>query len=389
MTLLLLLGPSSESPFDPYAPLAIDYSGDRFLETIASSHRVAIEVTVLTTDGDEVPLEVADGSVTLDGTAAVRGRCELTVANPLLVPSSPASLLAPYGNELRIKRGVVYPDGTTELVALGIFGIRSARPQSDEDGTTVLVTGLDRSQRTADNPFDAPYQVPAGTLYTDAILAIVQLDYPTVAYDFATIPATTPLLSAAEEDDKWDFAQQLASAIACVLYYDGDGVLILAPAPTSVSGPSVWEVAEGENGVLLNVENEWTREGTANRVIAIGENVNETTAVRGEALDDNPRSPTYYYGPFGRVTTFYHSDMLTDAGQCAQVAAWQLALMLGTTKNLSFGSLVNPRLAPFDIVRVRRHAAGIDEDHVIDSISIPLAASESMQAATRAAQVLS
>ncbi len=48
-----------------------------------------------------------------------------------------------------------------------------------------------------------------------------------------------------------------------------------------------------------------------------------------------------------------------------------LARQLGTTQQVSFGTIVDAKREPGDIVRITR-LGGIDEDHVIDSLTIPL-----------------
>ncbi len=103
-------------------------------------------------------------------------------------------------------------------------------------------------------------------------------------------------------------------------------------------------------------------------------------------LDNNSLSPTYYDGPFGRVPEFFHSEFITSDAQAADVAAARLARQLGTTQSISFGSIVNPRLEPSQVVRVSRLRAGIDqEDHVIETLTIPLGAEQEMTGQTREA----
>src|SRR5688572_33217417 len=87
---------------------------------IRESHRAVVKVEVL--DNGEVvsggtitadPAAVTGGSVTLDSRAASRGRFDLTLVDDGslgLVPTEAVSMLAPYGNEVRISRGLDLPD---------------------------------------------------------------------------------------------------------------------------------------------------------------------------------------------------------------------------------------------------------------------------------------
>lgn len=359
-----------------------------FTASIQTSHQIAVEATVIDSTGTETSIDIVDGTVTLDQTAAVRGRCDISIVDDGtldLVPDTSSSLLAPYGNEIRLSRGIEYPDGTTELVSLGVFRIQDAEIEDAPDGMQIRIAGLDRAQRIIDARFEEPYQIASGTNYTTAIEDVLTAVWPDIETDLATTALTTPALIAQEGDDRWEFAQQMAQAISMRLYFDGDGVCVLTPDTQS---DPVATLAEGTDGVLLTAGRRWTREGTFNRVIATGENTGETAPARGVATDDNALSPTYYYGPFGSVPRFYSSPFLTTDTQAAAAAQSVLNKELGTSEQVQFGVLVLPHLEPGDVVRVTRARAGIDEDHIIDQLTVPLTADGSMTGQTRATQVL-
>jgi hypothetical protein len=92
-----------------------------FAQAINLSHQIAVEAAVLTATG-ETPVDVLDGTVSLDANAASRGRLDITLPRDL-VPTGATSLLAPFGNELRVGRGIEFPDGTREIVPLGVYRI--------------------------------------------------------------------------------------------------------------------------------------------------------------------------------------------------------------------------------------------------------------------------
>jgi hypothetical protein len=165
-----------------------------------------------------------------------------------------------------------------------------------------------------------------------------------------------------------------------VLYFDGDGILTLRPyADAGV----VATLSEGEGGVLLSATRGWSRTNAFNRVVATGENTDSSAVYRAVATDDNALSPTYYFGDFGKVPRFYDSPYIGSNDQAQDAANAILAQELGTAANVSFGIVPNPALEPEDTVYVKRERAGIDERHIIDSLSIGLGASESMSGTTR------
>lgn len=356
---------------------------------VAQPYVLAVAATVTDPQDASTTVEIVDGSVTLDQTAATRGRADVTIIDDGtlgLVPTSPASLLAPYGNEIALSRGITYPDGTSELVGLGVFRIQAVDVDDSADGMAVRISGLDRSARVIDARFEEPYQIAAGTNYTTAILATVQAAWPDVPYSLTSTGLVTPALVAQEGDDRWKFCQDMAAAISMRLYFDGDGVLTLVP---DVMTAPVMTIAEGENGVLIQASRNWTREGAYNAVIATGENTGQTAPARGVAVDNNPLSPTYYYGPFGHCPRFYSSPFLTTNAQAAAAAQTMLDKQLGTTEQVSFGALVMPHLEPGDTATITRSRSGIGEDHVLDSLTIPLTPDGVMSGRTRARQVMS
>ncbi|MBQ1167350.1 DUF5047 domain-containing protein, partial [Streptomyces sp. A73] len=63
-------------------------------------------------------------------------------------------------------------------------------------------------------------------------------------------------------------------------------------------------------------------------------------------------SPTYVYGPFGRVPTFYSSATLTTSTLAQSAANKLLRDSLKPTATADLSSVPNPCLEPGDILRV-------------------------------------
>lgn len=364
------------------------------------SHRAAIVVEVLaggsvidslTADASGNNGRLITGSVTLDGRAASRGRADLTIVDDGtfgLVPDSVEALLAPYGNELRISRGLITAAGTTQTTPLVVVRIDSCKVDDTSEGLTIALAGLDRSGAVIDAKFEAPFEVAAGTNVEDAIIDTLQPAVPGyVEYVFPGSAFTTPLLRANEGEDRWKFAQDIATASGLDLFFNADGNVQLQPV---TEGDPVVTIAEGIDGVLLNASRDWKREGSCNRVIVTGENTGGAAPVRGVATDDNPLSPTYYFGAFGKVPTFVQSQFVATTEQALAAANVILRRQLGTTQQVAFGTLFDPALIPGAAVDITRVRAGIvSETHVLDTVAIPLTVDAPLTATTRAVQVLS
>lgn len=359
-----------------------------FREALPASHQSVSRAEVIQAGVVIATLPITDGSVTLDSRAASRGRMDIQMVDDGtlgLVPTDALSLLAPYGNQVKVSRGIVDPDGVEDLYSLGVFRIDNAKVDDSPTGLLVSIGGLDQSAVVIDARFEDAYEVAAGTTVEAAILALIDEAIPDVVTSFPGITYTLPKLIAEEGGDRWKFAQDMAASCGLSLYFDGDGILTLAPLP---GGEHVSSFVEGENGMLLTAGREWRREGSYNRVIATGESSSDTAPARGVATDDDPTSPTYYFGRFGKVPMFFTSPMIATNGQAADAAYGLLAKQLGTTETISFGAIVDPSLKPDDVVRISRVRAGIvEEDHVLDQIAVPLGAEGVMTGVTRARQV--
>lgn len=356
---------------------------DRFAAAIYNSHKVAVEARVLTASGS-TPVDILDGTVTLDITADSRGSCDLTLPHEY-APANYADLVTPYGNEIQLFRGIHFPDGERELVSLGIYRIEDVT----DDGTDVKVSGIDRSAFMVDALFEQTVNVSAnyGTNVVTAIQNMILEAYPSARFRFGTTSTPVPTdRSAIEGNSRWGACQVLAEALGCVVYFDADGYATLRSVPLVTETPVAY-VTTGQ--ALMEAEREWSRTDAKNRWIVTGETDDEEpVSLRGEATDDNPSSPTRYGGPFGKVPDFYTNEWVSqDDAQAAHVAAIRKALLAGISQTVPFTSLPNPALEPFDVVRVTRTDAGIDHNVILDAVSIPLSSEGTMTFTTRSAPV--
>lgn len=356
-------------------------------ELLSTSHAIASLVEVIDPVTEEVILEIDEnigGSVSLDATAGIRGTLDLTLVDDGsgdVLPTNADSPLAPFGNELRVSRGIETAN-VIQLVRLGIF--RIVRPASD-DQSQVRVSGLDRAHRYVEASFLEPYNVDSGT---EAITAIEEVlggvwaptfDLPDVSYPL-------PPLIADVGDDRWAFAQGIATAIGCELYHDDNGIVTGRQIAHASEASAVGEFAEGPNGVLLGVEREWDREPLYNHWTASSESTggSDDGTISEVALDDNPNSPTYFYGDFGRKPNRYSSQYIQDIEGAQNVANSLLARSLGAPDVVNFDVTVDPTRRPSDVIRITREQLNLDEYHVLDSVSIPLEPAGVLNGRTRA-----
>lgn len=355
---------------------------DRFDVVIRGSHQIRTVVDVLYA-GAEVAtdLPVISGSYEADRTKAVLASISnLTVIAPHLAPQRTGAL-TPFGYELRVRRGVVYADGTEELLPLGVFPIQT----SSTDGAFLSssIKAFDRSQLVIDARLEDDYAIAAGTNYADAIRLLILDGVPSATFNLPSTSFTTPALVVPVGSDRWAYAQQMATACGWELYADSEGRYAARVEPSVSSTTSVWTIDEGPTGVLMGVNVSLDRAPAYNKVVCSGENTALGAVFRGEAADLDPTSPSYYLGGFGRKPMFQASPFYTGDAQCSIAAQAMLDRVRGVARALSLTAVPNPALEAGDAITVRRSALGIDEVHIIDSLTMGLAATDMMSLATR------
>lgn len=355
---------------------------DRFLPRLAESHRVATQVQLFLNDGRVLDLEHTGGSVPVDRAQAIRRTCSVTVADPSLIPRTPADELATYGAQLRIARGVEYGDGSRELVPLGVFRLDSV--DGDVDAGPVTLQGKDRSAIVADDKFTETYRA-SGTV-VGAVTALIQRSIPTA--DVISTIVDAPIGSRAfdVEADPWAGAQEIAAAAGAEVYCNADGVFVISALPNLLTATPVWAIEATEGGVYISANRAMTLDGVHNGVLARGENTAENVPpVSYLATDNDPNSPTYWGGPIGRRPKFISSSAYTSLNAVTQAANAELAKAKAPNASGDISSLPNPALEPGDVVRVM-HADGSRELHQVASFSVPLDEGGSFPIATISAK---
>jgi hypothetical protein len=367
---------------------------DRYIRALHRSHTITTLVQVLDPSFQILTnLEVHQGNVTVDGSNPIRRTATLTVADKdgTLTPNEATELLHPVAsNKLRLWRGIDYGDGTNEMFSLGVFEIFDADVQDNGEHLTVEIRGFDLAKRVQRARLEKNYVVPAGTRFDHAIRDLLFFSIGAMSINFSdTGNMVTPdLVFGASGDqvggDPWKYAQEMAQSIGHELFFDVQGVCILRPVPTVDTGHVGWHTHDDDNtSIILNVDKRIRKDGTFNKVIATGENSASDNPVRGEAVDNDPTSPTYYFGPYGPVPTFLRSPYIRTAAQAQQVAEARLRQVKGAATSINFISITNPALEAGDVLHLRRERAKVDMAFVIDRFNINLQAHQSMNVSAR------
>ncbi|PSK90577.1 uncharacterized protein DUF5047 [Haloactinopolyspora alba] len=349
---------------------------DEFLSAVTGTHTMAARARVLTTyqtgsDPDGVEVGIIDGEVSGDATAAIRHELDLTT------PARTDDLLTPYGNEIYVERGVSLRSGAVEWVGLGYFRIWEASQDGDSD-QPVGIAAKDRMAGIMDARLEAPVQYLAsndlGFVFTDLVQAV----YPSALVAFDDSASETLGRNTVVEKDRYAFLRDLAAAYGKVFYVDHTGVFRVETPPD----PTVplLTVAGGRGGVLLELSTELYRDGVYNAVIAEGEGTDDKPPVRAVVRDENPQSPTYYFGTYGKVPRFYSSQFIRLGTQAHRAARSILRQNLGLPYSADLSAVPNPALEVLDPISVRDRDTAQERTYVVKESTIPLTAQGAMTA---------
>lgn len=354
---------------------------DEFVAALGSNAQVVSSIDIVV-DGVVVAAGIPgiSASITVEANQAVRRHGTLTV-------DGWRDDLDPYGTEVAVYSGFVYPGGTVELVPMGVFGVE--QPEGSDDGLT-LATGCeiyDRARSIQARRLAVPYPIAAGINVGTAIQALIDSVRPGLTYDFESTSATTPDVLLAEQADPWAEAQQLAAAAGMEVFFDPIGVCGLRTIPGVDTDNVDWQYIEGAGCQLTKLGKKRTSEGVYSHAIATGETTDNTSPVRSDRYDSDPSSPTYYRGRFGDRPTWLRSPLIRTQTQADEAAVGLLNRTSGIAEGLTLVGLANPAADADDTVVVQRARLEIDAVYTLDSLTNTLGPEGAIQASTRTRRI--
>lgn len=364
-----------------------------FKAAVVTDHVVIAKAEVWNQDQKLATLNIDKGSVKIDVKSAVRRTCQVhlvtdrTTAN--LVPDNDFDTLSPFGNELRLYRGVQYSDGTEEYVPLGVFLMTDVDISDTNEGVEITVSGEDRSLKISRNKWLEPYQVTNGPL-EDAIEALLQDRYDDVQTNFPTTNVTINqvVLGSENENDPWKDAVELCELVGYDLYFDNNGIAIMRQFPTVDGAVVVASYNEDSTTTVTSLDRRISSKDTFNGVIYTVEGTEVDTPIRVEAWDEDTTSPTYRYGAFGEAPTFITTSLLSTENEAITAAKSLLNRFIGAQEQISWNGLVDPTLDVNDVVYIKATGAKVDRIVIIDSLDIPLSPEDTLNADARVVRVV-
>ena len=365
-----------------------------FKAAVVSDHTVVSKAEVWSTQQLLTTLDVGSGTVSIDNTSAVRRTCTVTLTTSRdttnIVPDNDYDILSPFGNELKLYRGIQYASGTKEYVPLGVFVITEVAISDTNEGVQVIISGEDRSIKVSRAKWTQPYQVTSGTLET-ALTNLLKSRYPDVITNFPTTNVTINqvVLGAENENNPWKDAVELAELVGYDLYFDETGTAVLKAFPDLDGSVVVALYQEGGDTLITSLDRNISTKETYNGVIYTVEGSGVSTPVRVEVWDEDTTSPTYRYGQFGQVPTFVSTNIVSTSADAIKAASLLLNRYIGSQESITWTALVDPSLDVNDVIYIKTNGAKVNRLVIIDKLEMPLNPQDQLSAQARVVRVVS
>lgn len=278
-------------------------------------------------------------------------------------PADERGLLAPYGNRLRIYRGIRAGDGAEIWypVFTGLITDVSRKPRGP-----CVVEYEDRAAEVADVGFDAPEESRPGQRVVDEIARLIREGVPRVEFGRHD-PVAAYAASQVWDDDRAQACDDLADAGGCFWYTLADGRFVVRrvpwtwhPAPSTSGG--VVPVATFSDrdsglgltpdGVIADTSERMSRRSLYNSVRATADQPDGAEPLHEIVRDVDPSSPTYYAGKFGRRTLDVDVPSGSTAPVVSAAAATYLRRSRASAEPLTWDMVPDPSLELGDVLGV-------------------------------------
>lgn len=249
--------------------------------------------------------ELLGGSVTCALTSQVTRRGSIVVPAELM-PTDESDLLAPFGNRLRIFRGIRYGEVAFEFpVFTGLIVTATRKPREP-----CTITFADRAYEVDENDFEAAEETRAGDTIVSEIQRLIVEGVPHPQFgDHDPINARAG--AQVFDDSRSQACDQLADAGGAFWYALADGRYVVRRVPWAyqLDGADVDPVAtyfekpdfyDTNSGTITDYSRSMSRENVYNVVVGTADQPDGAEPRRAIARDTDAASPTYIGGKFGR-----------------------------------------------------------------------------------------
>jgi hypothetical protein len=299
--------------------------------------------------GESVTLEPISGRLTQDATRNGRWDGQLTFAGNDLLPTRPGDILTPFGTRVVVKLGLTLLDGSVSVVPYGTYEVSSARAGKRAGERTVDVGLADISGAVERYRFESPYTVASGTDLGNMINSVITNRVgvnPNVSTVGAALGADR-VFGLDTGSAPWSEVLDVLDGFSRTAWYDRVGHIQVGASTASPA--TAYPLSS-----VATLDADYDTK-PPNVVVARGEPQDGTTPVQAVAMDTDPSSPTYAgtgpgTSPYGRVTYFYSSPLITTVPQAQSAAATILAENVGAGASYQLTVPYDPTISAGDVV---------------------------------------
>jgi hypothetical protein len=366
--------------------------GPHYLEQLRHSHESHLRVRLHSGGalvGDLLPEAV---NLTIDGKAEVWRTADINVGVDFWESETREFLEAAnvQTGEITIEHGISY-----ESSVASIQWVKLATLRIDAMNMTLLaagrnITAMDRAmlvsefQIVDDRPLNKPYVQMIEDLLDETIPGANFM----VGAGVSLTKAPAPGKSISKGSNRLSEIVAMADVLSARFYNDPLGRFRLDFFDPTATPLTVWDVNDGPEGVLLSMTQSFSRAEQYNALgITYTPDTDDADWVSHVVYvhDDDPTSPTFYNGPFGRKNIFFEEeyDHLPSVAEADALAYRKLAEYTGATRGLAIDAVYNPLLQPGDHIAVTFPETGEVESHIVERITLTLGTAANMQIETR------
>ena len=323
---------------------------------------------------------VKAGSVTWTTSQQVQGTLSLTVPRIGAVsqdegardwtPLAPDSPLAAMGQILHVQVTVASLVSTDRWdIPLGRFLIT----QWEVGATDIRITGKSLFQHLEDDRLTSPTAPYSGGTLASELRRLVGGHMGVIVSDALT---NRPCPSMSWGESRIDAIYEIADAWPARLREGPDGVLyVLPPVPAITERPET-TLTDGDDGTVIGVTRQGSRAGIFNRIVARGQEQDDAGQPRFQAIIDQTTGPLRTSGPYGIVTKFFSSPLITSKQAALNSATTMLATSVRQKTTVPVTHTPNPTLTldtPVELITANIDgAATITQWGIVTSTEIPL-----------------
>ena len=360
-----------------------------YLDQLRHTHEAHLRVTLFSAGVEIGELPVSSVRLTIDGTAEIWRTAEISVGIDFWETETREWL-----EQANIQSGAVKIEhGIKWAPADVVHWIQIAYLRIDQLNMSLLsagrqITAYDRAlllqehQLPTARPLDAAYTALITTMLQETLPGETLTLGPGISTTLAPAPGKSLDLSA----DRLSEIHHLAQAVEGTFHNTPTGGFHISKVDEDAD--PVWDINAGTDGVLVNLTQDFARAEQYNAVgieFSPDAGTDDDWMVYIYAWDNEPTSPTFYDGPFGKRNIFFQEeyDHLPSDDDAEALARRKLAEYTGATRGLHIQCVYNPLLQPGDHISVDFPDLGTVEEHVIESITVSLGESAAMDIETR------